>query len=97
MLAQQSYLRLHLEILLCYLLVLLEDLSRTFASVVRRERPQVGVQEAADIAQVFARSAATCDITLRRIYYRCRQSRNYSRIIIGILNVGSLGLNVLSL
>lgn len=64
MLAQQRYLRLDLEIFLRYLLVLLENLARAFARVVGRERPQVGIQKATNIAQVFARGAATCDIEL---------------------------------
>lgn len=67
MLAQQSYLRLDLEIFLRYLLVLFEDLTRKFARVVGRERSEVGIQKATNIAQVFARGAATCGIALKNL------------------------------
>jgi len=66
-LAQQRYLRLDLEIFLRYLLVFFEDLARKFARVIRRERSEVGIQKATNIAQVvlFARGAATCGIALQ--------------------------------
>jgi hypothetical protein len=64
-LTQQRYLRLDLEIFLRYLLVFFEDLARKFTRVIGRERSEVGIQKATNIAQVFARGAATCGIALQ--------------------------------
>lgn len=69
MLTQQRDFRLDFEVLLRNLFVFLKNLSRTFACIIGCEWPQVGIQEAANVAQVLARGAATYG-TIARINSR---------------------------